>query len=560
MFESIGVGVYAIDPAGLVRALNPKAAALLGWTAEQCEGLSAHETFHLTGYSADDCPILAVARTGVAQDAETDLFRRFDGSLMPVWWAATPIFAPGEAKRGAVLGVLVAFADSTASQEGTVAEEAAHAQVRSDLGAARQAVSDLGWAGEVTQALASASDETEALRRLARMAVPRLCDVIVVHRVDDTGRRERVATDAIPDLRPIVNTALAASGGRRERLNFDPSEPQTARVVTLLERQDSADSPLVDARTRTLLKNLGGGSVMIVPMVARGHLVAVAEMINVAGGEPFEEPDRMSVIDLARRVGLAVDNLRLLQAERSAAVVLQEALLPVLPLRPGLRLACRYLPAGDIHRVGGDWYDAFACPDQQDVTMLVVGDVAGHDLVAATNMAAIRNLLRGIAVTLPTDPAGLLGAVDHHLGDLGITATTTALVATVSQQRRGGGQRGDMWKLRWSNAGHLPPILVHPDGGVERLSSQPEPLLGTGTTIERTYHQRDLVAGSTLVFYTDGLIEQAGENLDTGLDRLVAALLQAEERGSPETILDLILERLPRSPDDDIAVLVASLD
>src|SRR5690348_7106125 len=75
LFESIGVGVYAIDRAGHVRALNPKAALLLGWTQEQCEGLLAHETFHLTGYSSGECPILAVARTGVAAEMEADLFR-----------------------------------------------------------------------------------------------------------------------------------------------------------------------------------------------------------------------------------------------------------------------------------------------------------------------------------------------------------------------------------------------------------------------------------------------------------------------------------------------------
>lgn len=559
-FESIGIGVYAIDPAGLVRALNPKAAFLLGWTAEQCEGLPAHETFHLGAYTADVCPILAVARTGLAKEMEADLFRRFDGSLMPVWWTATPIYAPGRAEQGAVLGALVAFADTTAWQAGTVAEEAAHAQVRSDLGAAREAVSDLGWAAEVTQALASAPDEWEALQRLARMAVPRLCEVIVVHRIDDTGRRQRASADAAAHLRPVVERALDSSGGGRADPNFDPTGLQTARAVTLLDGQDLASSPLFDAHTRALLDAVGARSAMVVPMVARGHLVAVAEMINTAGAEAFQERDRLAAMDLARRIGLAVDNLRLLQAERSAAVVLQEALLPVLTDRPGLRLACRYLPARDIHRVGGDWYDAFASPDDPEVTMLVVGDVAGHDLAAATSMAAIRNLLRGIAVTLRTDPAGLLAAVDEHLRDLGITATATAVVATVSRQQQVGGDPESPWRLLWSNAGHLPPILVGPDGSAERLESPPDPLLGSGTAFERTFHARDVAAGSTLVFYTDGLIERVDEDPQVSLDKLVTALEHTGTRRSPQVTLDQILQELPRSPDDDTAVLVANLD
>lgn len=560
LFDSIGVGVYAIDPAGLVRALNPKAAVLLGWTAEQCEGLPAHETFHLSGYSADECPMLAVARTGVATEMEADRFRRFDGSLIPVWWAATPIYAPGQAEHGAALGAVVVFADTTAAQAGTVAEEAAHAQVRSELGTARQAVSDLGFAAEVTQALASAPDEMEALTRLARMAVPRLCDVIVVHRVDETGRRQRVSADAAAHLRAVVKQALDTSAARVEHPKFDPADLETAHNVTLLDGRDLSDSSLVDADTRALLGAVRAESAMIVPMVARGHLVAVAEMINTAGSEALGEHDRLGAIDLARRVGLAVDNLRLLQGERSAAVVLQEALLPVLADRPGLRLACRYLPARDIHLVGGDWYDAFACPGDPEMTMLVVGDVAGHDLEAAASMAAIRNLLRGIAVTLPTDPAGLLAGVDGHLGDLGITVTATALVATVTRLPQAGGDSEGVWRLRWSNAGHLPPILVRPDARVERLDSPPDPLLGSGTTIVRAFQEREVAAGSTLVLYTDGLIEVSGEDLEVGLDKLVTALHHTGTTPSPEVTLDRILEQLPRSPHDDTAILVAALD
>ena len=559
-FESIGVGVYAVDAAGFIRALNPKAASLLGWTSEQCEGLPAHETFHLTGYTGDECPTLSVARTGVAKGAEADLFRRFDGSLMPVWWVSTPIRAPGREGQGVVLGALVAFGDTTAGQAGTVAEEAAHAQVRSDLGAARQAVSDMGWAAEVTQALASAPNETEALNRLARMAVPRLCDVIVVHKVDDTGRRQRVAADAAADLRPILQRALDPPGADREKPRIHPGDVPTTPVVTIVEGEDLAGSPFIDAQTRTLVAASGAVSAMIVPMVARGHLVTVAEMIRSAGAEPFGQRDRMAAIDLARRVGLAVDNLRLLEAERSAAMILQEALLPVLADPPGLRLACRYLPARDIHRVGGDWYDAFPCPNEPTVTMLVVGDVAGHDLAAATDMAAIRNLVRGIAVTVPTDPAGLLSATDHHLDDLVIRTTATVLIATVSRQTPRGGDAGAVWNLRWSNAGHLPPILVHPDGKVERLDTKPEPLLGTGSTAERRYHTRNVAAGSSLVFYTDGLVERAGEDLETGLDRLVTALQPTSTDKTPGALVDQILERLHRSPDDDTAILVASLD
>ena len=560
LFEAIGVGVYTIDADGLICSLNPKGAALLGWTAEQCQGLSAQETFHLSGDSTEVSPIVAVARTGQPNDSESDTFRRVDGSLLPVWWTATPIYGRQEASDGP-LGAVVAFADRTSTRAATVADAAAHVQVSSDLGAARQAVSDLGWASEVTQALASAPEESEALTRLARMAVPRLCQLIVVHRVDDRGHRQRVAAAAAPDLGAQVERAVEESARPGKVAPNVPIGVAIPGAVTVVEGPDLESSPIVVPDTKDLLASIGSGSVMVVPMVARGHVVAVAEMINTADGAAFEEADRLAAVDLARRVGLAVDNLRLLQAERSAAIILQEALLPVLGDLPGLRLGWRYLPAGDIHRVGGDWYDAFACPDETATTVLVIGDVAGHDLGAATDMAAIRNLLRGIAVSVPTDPAGLLSAVDQHLDALGITTTGTVIVATLSRQDRRGGATPS-WTMKWSNAGHLAPILVGPDGAVERLDSQPEPLLGTGTSPVRTAHIRDLAPGSSIIFYTDGLIEQAGEDLEAGIERLVTAARHAATAGDtePEAILDGVLGRIPRNPDDDTAMLVAYLE
>lgn len=559
-FDLVGVGLYAVDADGLIRAMNTKAAALLGWTPEQCCGLDAHETLHLAGYSDQGCPVLAVARTGVSQEMESDVFRCSDGSLLPVRWSATPIFAPPAPRPGDLVGALVAFTDTTVSQQATVAEAAAVAQVSSDLGAARQTVSDLGWAAEVTQALASAPDEHEALRRLARMAVPRLCDVIVVHRVDESGGRQRIAAVFAPDLGSEFHQAIEAADRQLDPLKTRPGA-DTAGVVTLLEAPELADSTLIDDRTRALVRVAGSSAVLIVPMAARGHVVAVAEMIYRAGGANFDDSDRLAAVELARRAGLAFDNLRVLQTQRSAALLLQEALLPALPRRPGLRLAGRYRPSGEAHLIGGDWYDAFACPSDPGATMLVVGDVAGHDLEAATHMAAIRNLLRGIAVAVPSDPARLLSTVDEHLDDLGIPVTATVIAASVSLQASPDAEHTGDWTLRWSNAGHVPPVLIHPGGDVERLDQPPEPLLGAGTKRARTCHSRQIPHGTMIVFYTDGLVERPGEDLDLALDRLATAirLAPATQSGHPEALLDHILDRMAPSNYDDTAVLVARL-
>jgi sigma-B regulation protein RsbU (phosphoserine phosphatase) len=233
------------------------------------------------------------------------------------------------------------------------------------------------------------------------------------------------------------------------------------------------------------------------------------------------------------------------------AETLQRSLLTDPPAVPGLELAVRYLPAVQHAQVGGDWYDAFPLPDGS--TMLVIGDVAGHDVSAAATMAQARGVLRGIASTVAASPAGVLGCLDETLQRLGVGTLVTAAVATVSAGAGDGSAR-----LGWSNAGHPPPVLASPDGTVSVLERPADRLLGVSVPAARFDHEVTLAPGDTLVLYTDGLVERRGLPLDDGTAWLVRELEALA--GEPlERLCDALLADMPGPREDDVAILAVRI-
>jgi serine phosphatase RsbU (regulator of sigma subunit) len=237
------------------------------------------------------------------------------------------------------------------------------------------------------------------------------------------------------------------------------------------------------------------------------------------------------------------------EARDAVALVdrLQRSLLTDPPPVPGLEFAVRYLPAVRAAQVGGDWYDAFGLPD--GTTMLVIGDVAGHDVAAAATMAEARGVLRGIAQTLAGSPAAVLGALDRALDRLGDQTLITAVVATLSPGADGA-------VLRWANAGHPPPLLMDRDGVVQVLERSPDPLLGAQALEDRGDHELVLRCGDALLLYTDGLVERRDAPLDAGIAWLAGELPPFTHRPLGE-LCDALLAGTAAGREDDVAVLAA---
>jgi serine phosphatase RsbU (regulator of sigma subunit) len=257
---------------------------------------------------------------------------------------------------------------------------------------------------------------------------------------------------------------------------------------------------------------------------------------------PWLASDRALLQALAALTAQALDRLRAYCAEREAtreirrlAETLQRSLLTAPRQRAGLEVAVRYQPAAQVAQVGGDWYDAF--PTADGSTTLVVGDVAGHDRRAAAAMAQVRNILRGVTQTLEVSPAGVLSALDAALARLQVDTMASAILCQARPVGDGAPAGGMV--LRWSNAGHPPPLLVHPDGA-EFLSGRPELVLGVQPDRPRTDQEVVVLPGSTVVLYTDGLVERRDRPLDDGMAELrgVAAELHALP---PERICDALL-------------------
>jgi serine phosphatase RsbU (regulator of sigma subunit) len=267
------------------------------------------------------------------------------------------------------------------------------------------------------------------------------------------------------------------------------------------------------------------------------------------GDRPPAGPDDVALaVDVGRRGALALDNARLYGRQLRVAETLQHSLLTPPPQPPGLELAVRYRAAVSEDLVGGDWYDAFDLPD--GATLLVIGDVTGHGVEAAAAMAQLRSAVRTLAYDSPGGPAGTLDRVDRVLAGLHVGTLATALVARLETA-----PPGEPRLLRWSSAGHLPPLLLAADGGVRLLTTPPERLLGTGDPGDRTDHRATLAPGETLVLVTDGLVEHGRIDIDSGLDRLCGVL--GELAGHPVDLLcDRLLDRILTGPaDDDVAIL-----
>ena len=256
-----------------------------------------------------------------------------------------------------------------------------------------------------------------------------------------------------------------------------------------------------------------------------------------------------TITALAAYTSQALSRALLLQEQSDALVVLQSALLPRLPDTGELEMAARYRPAAARGQVGGDWYDAVVMPS--GATSLMIGDVVGHDIGAAATMGQMRTTLRALAWAVDDPPSRQVLRLEEAMLDLGVEGMATLVYGRIEEPGIDGSR-----VLRWTNAGHPPPLLVHPDGSARFLEDRAGDLmLGVLPDAHRTDNRTDVPRGSLLLLYTDGLVERRGEDLDQGLTRLrVSATAHAALPS--EAFLDQVLHDLHDGElADDVAVL-----
>ncbi|MBF5080780.1 SpoIIE family protein phosphatase [Quadrisphaera sp. INWT6] len=451
------------------------------------------------------------------------------------------------------------------------------ARVEADLYARtrelEQLVADLGRAtaraellAQVTSELAGTLDAEQAVGRLAELVVPLLADWCVVTLVtDEQHPGPRVALSrALRDVgswhTDPAQRALVAEYARTRLAALHPESLLAQALVTGTVQAcptgatDYLTSVLAPGRARELAAQLAPESLLVLPLRARGHTLGLLVLAGGTARAPMSAEEVATASDVAGRAGLALDNARLYRHQRELAEALQRSLLTP-PVEPDhLQVVVLYTPAAQSSQVGGDWYDAFLQPE--GTMILTVGDVLGHDTQAATTMGQIRSLLRGIAVATGAGPAGILTGVDKAMTTLQVPTTATAVVARFEQTAEQLQQA--VTRLVWSNAGHPPPMVIDAEGGVTSLTGgSSELLLGVLPETERTDAEVFLTEGSTVLLFTDGLVERRDQPLEQGLALLQRTLEElAGDDAGLDALCDGVLARmLPERPEDDVALV-----
>ena len=415
----------------------------------------------------------------------------------------------------------------------------------------------LRYLAEVSEAMISTLDTGESISKLVDLVVPRLCDWASVSVVGDDGQPYDGGY-AHRDPERLADLAYYLEHRTQPPASPDEQNPMAAALLTGEPiHLDSIDPALVEPalgsdEVREAWRRLDAASFTIVPLRARNETFGALGMVNTSKRRPNTEMEIATAVEVARRASLAIDNTRLYGRQLKVAETLQRSLLTPPPQPDHLEIAVRYQPAASNMHVGGDWYDAFQQPD--GATLLVIGDVVGHNVDAAAAMGQIRSVVRGIAYDRQEVPASILTRVDEVVSGLRIGTLATALIARLEQTPEQ--ERLALRTLRWSSAGHLPPLVLRAAGGTEMLDTRPETLLGTGVARPRSDHLATLHAGDTVVFYTDGLVEHGRTLIDEGLVRLTQVVEQ--QRGKNlDALCDGLLDRIVRQrSDDDVAIVV----
>jgi hypothetical protein len=253
-------------------------------------------------------------------------------------------------------------------------------------------------------------------------------------------------------------------------------------------------------------------------------------------------------IDVTDREHQKADTTAALARERELAEILQQALLPTsLPEVPGTTIAALYVAAQSGMAVGGDWYAALPLSDGR--LGLAIGDVAGHGLEAVADMAAARFSLRALALTDPVAPEAVLSRLNEVVRVFDADAMITALFGVLDPAAH-------TWT--YSSAGHCPVLLRMPDGTTRWLDEPSDPPLGVASTFRRRTTR--VAPGSTLVFYTDGLVERRTESIVLGMDRLRRACESGP--GAADALCTHLSEVMLADgfATDDVAIVVVTVE
>jgi anti-sigma regulatory factor (Ser/Thr protein kinase) len=409
-------------------------------------------------------------------------------------------------------------------------------------------------------------DFSDLAKKMTDQLVPAFCtaaEVLVLESLIGDNEVPAHGPDADVPLRRLhvkhdkENPAWQAAFPVGEILRFPGGSPYSRCIESgapVLEASISPEAAKKLARAWRR-KPVGGllsdTSMLVLPAISKGKVVGLFCCFRELGTRRFDRYDMEMAMDFAARQAVFFDHATRYNREHATALTLQRAMLPTgLSYPSSIDVRHRYLPGSELVEVGGDWYESIRLPGAR--VALVVGDVAGHGVRAAVTMGRLRTAIQILAM-LELPPAATLQQLDELMQNIGEREPHFATCAYAVYDAVTG-------EIELAVAGHLPPLLVNPDGTNEYLEVAPSPPLGIieDGIVETTRHQVE--DGSLFVLYTDGLVESRDRDISEGLERLQVAFGE----GAPEkdledlckTALDGVYSDANR---DDIAVLIAKL-
>ncbi|MFS2292083.1 MAG: SpoIIE family protein phosphatase [Actinomadura sp.] len=415
--------------------------------------------------------------------------------------------------------------------------------------------------GRLTEQLSAAALRTARLQQATSMLAEALTVSQVVQVITEVGRSaigaDYSAVALLDDdkLRLSIVTPSQGAEGEAGSVSRDEIKVSDQTVMSVAVRESR---PFLAEHPDSLRLQLGHGERDLfarhaeerawvgLPLLAAGAPIGALRFSFTRPREITEE-ERVFLEALAGQCALAVERALLFEREHRTAEELQRSLLPSdLPQLPGMVLAARYNPATRHVQVGGDWYDVFRLPD--DRLAVAVGDVMGKGVLAAAGMGRVRNALRALALNDPR-PAAVLAGLDRLFSATEDEEQFTTVAYAVIDPETGQGA--------FSNAGHPPPLLISPDTP-PRVSTR-EPGTPLGWPSQRQQASFSIETGNTVVFYSDGLVENRRRGVDAGLEELVAVAADAppEVVGDPERLVDFLVDRMLAGYEqvDDVTVL-----
>ncbi|MFD8004838.1 SpoIIE family protein phosphatase [Streptomyces mirabilis] len=394
------------------------------------------------------------------------------------------------------------------------------------------------------QWLTAALDDAVTVRDVSRVVVTALGEPLGADRVALAELQDdRFAVTVLDPPEPAAWPQWWRSEWRSEWPDAPVSALPTLQMALRDGRMDlwSAGAVLEPG-----LAGIGAGGLAVLPLPAKGWVAGVC-LVGWDQPHEFVPEERFLLTATAALVGQALKRARAHDAEQELATMLQRSLLPRrLPELPGGTAVARYLPAKRGLQVGGDWYDVIAL--SEDRVALVIGDVQGHSAGAATIMGQMRTAIRAYAVEgHPPD------VVVSHANRL-LVGMETDLFATCCYAELDM-EEGNALFVR---AGHLAPLLRHPDGRTEEVQIEGGLPLGILADAEFPMTTCALAPGTVIVMVTDGLVEAVDLPLDEGMDRTRTALAAADPADPGEMADELLGELDPR--EDDVALLLLRYD